>query len=86
MSQAWIKRLVEVEWIDSASTNGWQRRGEIDQEQKQDGGLVECRTVGYLLSKDKRSLRLAQSQSSHGAVAEICAIPRSCIRSIREVR
>lgn len=77
--------IVEVEWIDAASTNGWQRATDIDQEQAHDGGLVECRSTGYVLSKDPRSIRLAQSQSAHGSVAEVQAIPRSCIRSIRRL-
>lgn len=68
--------LVEVEWIDSASTNGWN-------DDFSDGdGLVNCRTAGYLLSKDRVSVKIVQSQSTHGQIAELMAIPRSCVRSI----
>ncbi len=77
--------IVEVEWVDAASTNGWQRGDDIDREQAVDGGLVECRSTGYLLSKDKRAVRLAQSQTTHGSVSEIQAIPRSCVRSIKKL-
>lgn len=70
--------IVEVEWIDSATTNGWHDEFDLD-----DGGLITCRSVGYLLSRDRRSVQLVQSQSSHGASAELTAIPRSCVRSIK---
>lgn len=78
--------LVEVEWVDSASTNGWHRGGDIEREHASDGGTIMCRSSGYLLSKDRQSVRLAQSQTSHGSVAEIQAIPRSCVRAIRLLR
>lgn len=69
--------VVEVEWIDSAATNGWQH--EYDNE---DAGLILCRSSGYLLSKDRRSVRIVQSQTGHGTHGELIAIPRTCVRSI----
>jgi hypothetical protein len=79
--RAWPTKgdLIEVEWIDSASTNGWQ---EGDPNDADDGGLVVCRSAGYLWGKDRRAVRIVQSQSTHGSTAEMIAIPRSCVRSI----
>ena len=76
--------LVEVEWIDSASTNGWRPENDWQQEQNEEG-LVVCRSAGYMIGKDKQAIRLVQSQSKHGATAEQIAIPRSCVRAIRKL-
>lgn len=71
--------IVEVEWVDSATTAGWHTDIE-------DGdGLVECRTAGYMLSKDRTSVKIIQSQTSHGANGEMIAIPRTCVRSIKRL-
>ena len=85
MKREWPTKgeIVEVEWTDAASTNGWQLKVDVDREQADDRGLIECRSTGYLLSKDRRAVRLVQSQSAHGSVAEIQAIPLSCVRSIK---
>ena len=72
--------IVEVEWLDSASTRGW-----TDLTAYTDSGLVTCRSVGYLLSKSKESIRVLQSQSNHGGTSEMLAIPRVCVQSIRTV-
>lgn len=70
--------IVEVEWIDSASTNGWQGHDVFEEE----AGLIECRSTGYLISKDRVSVKIEQSQSNHGSGAELLAIPRSCVTAI----
>ena len=72
--------MVEVEWIDSAATPGWG----VD---VNDGdGLVECRTAGYLVGKDRVSVKIVQSQTSHGSNGEMIAIPRSCVRRITRLQ
>ena len=79
MSWPRIGSVVEVEWIDSATTAGWH-------DDFEDGdGLVECRTAGYLYSKDRQSVKVIQSQTSHGQQGEMIAIPRTCVRRITKL-
>lgn len=80
MSTTWPKagRLVEVEWIDSASTNGWRGGDTVDG----DDGLSVCRSAGYLIASDRAVVKIVQSQTTQGHTAEQIAIPRSCVRRI----
>ena len=74
-------KIVLVDWVDSASVGGW--AGE------EDLNVCECKTVGFLLRKTKDKVVVAQSISPRDAV-EVCdnrfAIPRGCIKSIRELK
>lgn len=89
MADALLKaklQLVEVEWEDSASTHGWRD----PEDATKASGLACCRTAGYLLSIDRKSVRVVQSKhdlkrdpNNLMLVAEVIAIPRSVIRKIR---
>jgi hypothetical protein len=72
--------VVEVEWTDSASTRGWR------DDMHEGDGLSTCRSAGYLLSKDRTSVKIVQSQSIHGTQAELIAIPRVAVKSITVLR
>ena len=73
-------KIVEVEWEDSCTEGGWQRKG-IAKEHT----VSKCKTAGYLLSKNKERVVISQSMSDTGNVAEQIAIPRKCINSIKEL-
>ncbi len=76
--------IVEVSWVDAASTRGW-RDGERVRKEKT--GLLECRSVGYLLSKNAREVRIVQSQGiTNGDLAEMQAIPTSTVKKIRRLK
>lgn len=74
-------RIVEVEWTDSASANGWRtpsaawaaigKRPEV------------CRSVGYLWKRNARRLLLVQSQSGGGLVDEVLSVPVSAVVRMR---
>ena len=88
MSQAkWpTKRIVEVDWVDSAFCRGWQST----QSKKDDQGIVTCRSVGYLLDSDDTQIRLVGSQTPSSAtdgstVADGLSIPRVAVRRIRVI-
>src|SRR3990172_7517260 len=49
---------VEVLWVDAASGGGW---ASPDQYVRDHGTLIEIRSVGLLLSRDRRRLVLVQS-------------------------
>lgn len=75
------RRIVEVEWVDSASTGGW---GHPDAFIK--SGLARCRTVGYVLERTKDHIVVVQNVGDDtGRVGESMAIPASCIRSVRRL-
>lgn len=76
--------VVEIDWVDAASTRGW---GGEDRAHGTHKGLVSCSTVGYLLGHDKTAVRVCQSRNTDtGDVTEIMSIPRSCVRRIRKCR
>ena len=70
--------IVEVEWIDSSSGCSTWRFPE-----DQDVDALPCKTAGYLLKKDRKSVVIFQSQASSGHVADSMTIPRSCVKEIR---
>lgn len=78
---------VEVRWLDTASTHGWHRLDEL----KDDDGMVEIRTVGYLTRSDAKCVQVSQSRHIddaryHMRVGEVLTIPRRCVRKITPVR
>lgn len=72
--------LVEVSWVDSASTNGW--RGK----QEPDDVPCKCRTVGYLLKRTKRTLTVAQNLSEFGSTGEWMQIPAAVVKRVRRLK
>lgn len=76
------RRVIEVEWVDSTSTPGWDT-ADVYRAMPM-GPLV---SVGYVLSQDKRAIRLMQSMSgAAGHVAGAIAIPMGCVTKIRTIR
>lgn len=79
-----LKDLVEVDWIDSAIRSGW---SDVEiMRQKQD--IAVCRSVGYLLSADRRMVRLVGSQSAEpgAGVCDGMSIPRAAVTAMRRIR
>jgi hypothetical protein len=75
------KRIVEVEWTDSCSQGGWGTT-----ESHLSNHPSTCRTVGYLLARDKRRITVVQSQSDTTLnVAEGMSIPAFAVKRIRYI-
>lgn len=73
--------IVEVEWVDAMATQGW------DSPQRHLRGTGRCRTVGYLLERNKAHVILLQSECDHnGEVGESLAIPAPCIKRMRRLK
>jgi hypothetical protein len=70
-----------VAWEDSRSLGGWHTPDQWREQLAE--GLIECRSVGYVLHQDETRLVLAQSQGRSGEVADCLDIPRSAVRSVR---
>ena len=73
-------RKVIVEWVDSNELHGWQMEGEVS------CGLAMCESVGCIKSEDNDKLILIQTTSNYGAHMGVLAIPKGCIKSIKELR
>jgi hypothetical protein len=74
-------KMVEVTWDDAASHSAWRDMEDAD---KTDVDVIT--TLGHLLSKDKRRLRVAMNISGYGNVSDILNIPTSCVKKIRRLR
>lgn len=74
---------VEVTWIDSAFHRGW---SDADTKRAQ-MGMSECRTVGYLLSKTRESVKLVMSTADENdSFSDGITIPRACVRTMKRLR
>lgn len=74
--------IVEVEWLDSRAFAGWAH----PEEHLERSRPSRCRSVGYLLLKDRERIVLAQSCSDDsGNVADPLAIPRGMVKAIRVI-
>jgi len=71
-------KIVEVEWVDSNILHGWQN--EIN-----DCDVALCNEVGYLAHEDEDKVILARGISSFGLLNSPIAIPKGCVKSIKEL-
>jgi hypothetical protein len=73
--------LVLVEWLDSRRGEGWVRLDELE------GAVINCRSVGWILAKDKTSLTLA---GHLGTNPDQCCgdltIPQRAILSVKSLK
>ena len=72
--------LAKVTWVDSGSWSGWREAKEVPR------GLVECQTVGWVVTSNRRVLTVVQSLNEHQQVTEAWSIPRSCVRKVQVLR
>lgn len=74
---------VEVDWVDSASRGRWDS---IENYRKEVPAY--CRSIGYLITKNKNVVILLQTQGCNTAndALDAITIPRGCIQRIRRLR
>lgn len=78
-----LRTKVEVTWRDSTSRGGW----DTVASHRKRCDVGPCYSVGYLLTKNKDVVQLAQSQSSTNQdVNDTITIPREAIQKIRRLR
>ena len=53
------KDIVEIEWLDSVSSNNWLEKSSYEDEPNTD--YLRQKTVGYFLSENKESITVMQS-------------------------
>jgi hypothetical protein len=75
------RQLVEVEWDDSAATNGWQG------DRVPDGTGITCRSVGYLVAgpKKARALTICRDIGENDSTGGWMSIPKVAIRRIKRL-
>ena len=69
--------VIEVEWLDSATYNGWQNM-EIE-----DFKVITSKTVGYLIGETSQVMVIAQSTGSGEPYCNVVSIPKLCITATR---
>jgi hypothetical protein len=75
--------LVEIEWTDSCSSNGW---GTPERHMSK-YTISRCRSVGYLIERNAKHVIVSQSLSDDtGNAAEVLAVPASCIKRLRRLK
>lgn len=76
-------RIQLVDWLDSSAESGWRPLGQATAAlEEEHGGLVPCRTIGWLLGENDAVVQLASSLGhEHGneTVADTAIIPKAMI-------
>lgn len=72
------RKLVEVEWVDSAFHKGWFSPNQLVVP-------ATCRTTGYLVASEDTHVVVAMSSEDSGEYSEAMAIPRGCIIGVMKV-
>lgn len=67
---------VEIEWLDSSHTSGWLENYPNDD--------LKCRSVGYLLEKTNKSIRIVQSLAE-GQSDAMLEIPISSVLKYKKL-
>lgn len=74
-------KMVQIIWNDANEMHGWG----VEEEIKLDK-LPVVETIGYLFSQDDEQLVIVSSQSDYGAYLGRLAIPKGCVKTIKELR
>ncbi len=79
----WPKaRLVEVEWVDASSRD----RGWDHPDNYVDIKEYRCKTVGYMIHRDKKELVLMHSVSFNGLVDRAMHIPARYVKRVHNLK
>lgn len=73
---------MEVTWRDATSIHGWD---EVEA-WKKDVFLIECRTVGYLIRRDKKLMAVAQTVTERGKASEVWCVPTPWVTKVKVLR
>lgn len=71
--------LVEVEWVDSASTGGWQTKEDAL------SADLQAVAVGYLIRDDDSGVTLAQGADTYGGVLGTLTIPKAAVHAVHRL-
>jgi hypothetical protein len=71
-------RLVVVEWVDILATCGWEKADEVEPQR--------LWTVGYLVKKNKKVVKIATTKDEKGEWYAFHAFPTGCVVSIKDAK
>jgi hypothetical protein len=79
-----FETILDIDWIDSVSTNGWTYKEKIN-ETFNPNDLRYTKSCGYFLKEDKESIMICLSLS-RDCYAETIQIPKISIKKIRRLK
>ena len=68
--------LVIVEWLDILATCGWEKEDEVEPQR--------LWTIGYLVKKNKKVVKIATTKDEKGEWYGFHAFPTGCVVSIKD--
>ena len=74
-----INKEVRIHWDDSNGYHGWISKELVDT------NIAHCRSWGLLIAETEESLTIVFGDSDCGSVMNSLAIPKSCIKSVKEL-
>ena len=72
--------LVEVIWNDTTGWSGW-----FEQDEWVKKEMMPVRSVGFMLEKTRKLVRISMDYRADGIAGCVCAIPRGTVVQIREL-
>ena len=81
MAQVKKAIILEVIWNDISTYGGWHQVNEVDTLT-----TIECRSVGYLVGKTNKLIRIAQSLTKGKEIGDVTVIPLTNVKKIRRLR
>ena len=78
-----LRKIIEIEWLDSNGQSRWAALSEYKKHT-----VADCKTIGYLLTQNKKEvvLMFTQSPCNDGDGNGAMAIPRGCITKIKRLK
>lgn len=76
-----VQKIVEVDWKDACGQAGWD-----DIEEHRSLEPMPCKSVGYLLKKNKTEIVLAFCQAGHGGINSSMCIPMVWVSKIKVIK
>jgi hypothetical protein len=76
-----LSQMYKVEWEDSASDGKWRQP-----ESYREVNNLQCRSVGFLLTKNSKMVQLIQSMAENGQVTDCISIPAKCVKKMRRLK
>ncbi len=74
-------KMIWVKWVDANEMQGWAGIEEVKLDV-----LPVVDSIGFLFSDDEEKIILVSSHSNFDAYIGRLAIPKGCVKSIRELR
>lgn len=73
-------KVVYIEWEDSFGGGNWMTKKQANLP------VAKCVTVGFVVKETKRKIVISSHECDNGDVHGSMAIPKSCIKSIKELK